>query len=272
MGSSCEVAGPVMAGLMMAIVEPGWVILLDGLTFIVSACLIARCTKLGNGTYRTIRKQSMMLQIREGLFHVRKTSWLATLILSASIFQLTVLSSLNVLGPLVAEQSLGGSSAWAAVVAAMGLGGVVGGLFGLRLRARFPLRIAYLMGLLAAGPTLVLLALPAPLWAILASEFVAGAAITLFGTIESTVISRHVPEELLSRVDSLNRLGSSALKPLGMALVAPFALVVGLQQALFCAAAIGAIAMATPLLMRAVRFLPAEPKMVTGDLREEELH
>lgn len=257
-GSSCEVAGPVMAGLMMAIIKPGWVILLDGLTFIISALLIARCTELGNGNVS--RKQSMVRQIADGVALVRNTSWLAALILSASVFQLTVLSSLNVLGPLVAEQSLGGSSAWAAVAAAMGLGGVVGSILGLRIRVQYPLRIAYLMGLLAAGPTLVLLASPAPLWAIIVSEFVAGAAITLFGTIESTVISNHVPGELLSRIDSLNRLGSSALKPLGMALVAPFAFVVGLQQALYCAAAIGAIAMVAPLLMRVVRLLPAEPR------------
>lgn len=261
-GSLAEVAGPALAGVLLAFVSPGVVIVMDGLTFLVSAALIWRCGNLGEGSKATGQTTSMVGAIREGWQFVRHTRWLVVLILSAAVFQLTLLSSITVLGPVVAERSLGGPSVWATIVAALGLGGVVGSWLGLRLRPRRPLMFGYTVMVVGAGPTLLLLAIPAPVPLIVLSELVAGATVALFGTLESTTISQQVPADLLSRVDAINRFGSMGLKPLGVALVAPVSAVVGLRPTLVGAAVLSLAAIVGPLGDRQVRMLTGQPGSV----------
>jgi predicted MFS family arabinose efflux permease len=259
-GSLSEVSGPALAGALLIFLNPGWVLVLDAVTFLVSAALIFRCGNLGEGTARSGNAVPVFLAMRQGMRFVRGTPWLAALIVSAAAFQFSLLSSLNVLGPLVAEKSLGGASAWALVLTAMGFGGVVGSWLGLHIRTRYPLRLGYSVMLVGAGPTLLLLAIPAPLPLIIVSEFVAGVVITVFGTLENTAVSQHVPQELLSRVDSINRFGSMGLRPLGMAAVAPISEIVGLRPTLIGAAIVALSAMLAPLALAQVRDLTQAPQ------------
>jgi hypothetical protein len=256
-GSLAEVAGPALAGVLLVVLSPGWVILLDGGTFLVSAALIWRCGSLGEGTARAGETTSMVVAMAEGLGFVRRTRWLSLVIVSAAVFQFSLLSSITVLGPLVAERSLGGPAVWAAIVAALGLGGVVGSWLGLRLRPRRPLRFGYSVMVVGAGPTLLLLAIPAPVPWIVLSELVAGVAIAIFGTLESTTISHEVPQSFLSRVDAINRFGSMGLRPLGVAVVAPISTAVGLRPTLVAAAVLSMVAIVGPLGHREVRSLTA---------------
>lgn len=255
-GSVAEVGGPALAGALLVVVSPGWVILLDGASFLASAALIWRCDSLGEG--RGAETTSMVMAMREGWRFVRHTSWLSVLIVSAAVFQLSLLSSITVLGPLVAERSLGGPAVWATVVAALGLGGVLGSWLALRLRPRRPLRFGYSVMVVGAGPTLLLLAAPAPVPWVVLSEFVAGVAIAIFGTLESTTVSNQVPSDFLSRVDAMNRFGSMALRPLGVAVVAPISTVVGLRPTLVGAAVLSLAAIIAPLGHAGVRTLTAE--------------
>jgi predicted MFS family arabinose efflux permease len=258
-GSVAEVGGPALAGALLVVLSPGWVILLDGMSFLVSAALIWRCDGLGEGSGRGAESTSIVAAMRDGCQFVRRTPWLSVLIVSAAVFQFSLLSSITVLGPLVAERSLGGPAVWATIVAALGLGGVLGSWLGLRIRPRTPLRFGYSLMVVGAGPTLVLLAVPAPVPLIVLSEFVAGVAIAIFGTLESTTISHHVPAAFLSRVDAINRFGSMGLRPLGVAVVAPTSTVVGLRATLVGAAMLSLAAILVPLAHRGVRTLAAEP-------------
>jgi hypothetical protein len=108
-----------------------------------------------------------------------------------------------------------------------------------------------------AGPTLLLLAIPAPVPWIVLSELVAGVAIAIFGTLESTTISHEVPQSFLSRVDAINRFGSMGLRPLGVAVVAPISTAVGLRPTLVGAAVLSMVAIVGPLGHREVRSLTA---------------
>lgn len=255
-GSVAEVTGPALAGILLVVLSPGWVILVDGATFLASAALIWRCGSLGEGTARD-SGTTMIAAMREGWVFVRRTPWLSVVIVSAALFQFSLLSSITVLGPLVAERSLGGPAVWATIVAALGLGGVVGSWLGLRLRPRRPLRFGYSVMVVGAGPTLLLLAIPAPVPWIVISEFAAGVAIAIFGTLESTTISRQVPQSFLSRVDAINRFGSMGLRPLGVAVVAPLSSAVGLRPTLVGAAVLSMVAIVGPLGHRQVRALTA---------------
>jgi MFS family permease len=253
-GNAAEVAGPFLAAALLVWADPGWLLVADGATFLVSAVLVAAVGPLGNPPTPDARR-SMAADIREGLRCVTERRWLTALIASAAVFQLCLMSALNVLGPVVSDDHLGGASAWALIVGALGAGGLCGTALSLRLRLRRPLLTGYLVMLVGAGPTLLLLALPAPLYVLAASEFVSGVAIAIFTAVESAAIAKGVPRELLSRVDAVNRFGSMGLRPVGTALVGPVAVACGVPLTLVCAAVLSLLAIVVPLLVRDVRQL-----------------
>ena len=131
-----------------------------------------------------------------------------------------------VLGPVVAARSLGGAPAWATIVAAFGLGSVLGGVVLLRARPRRPLLVAIPPLALLALPV-ALLALPAPTPLIALGALAGGFGLTVFNTLFETTVQRHVPSESLSRVASIDWVMSGALQPFGFALAGSAALVIG---------------------------------------------
>jgi predicted MFS family arabinose efflux permease len=114
--------------------------------------------------------------------------------------------------------------------------------------------------LVAGGPTLALLALPAPTLVIAAAELATGFANGLFATVETSLLARKIPNELLSRVDSWDLMGSTALRPLGLAIAGPLTVAIGLRPTLLAAAALTVASMAWPLVYRSVRELSDEPE------------
>ncbi|HEX3778644.1 MAG TPA: MFS transporter [Pseudonocardiaceae bacterium] len=252
--NAAEVAGPSVAGVLLLAVNPGWILVLDAATFLVGAILIGRAGSLGTPAASTAGG-SLSREIRSGLRYVRQTRWLSALIASAGAFQLFLLATLSVLGPLVARADLGGASAWAAISAALGAGGIVGSAVAMRVRPKRPLLAGYSLLLLGSGPTLLLLTLPAATPILASTEFLAGVVIAYFEALETTAVATRVPSEMLSRVDSVNRFGSMALRPIGMACVGPIAVVVGIRPTLIAAAALTLLCVAAPLFLRDVRGL-----------------
>lgn len=252
-----EFAGPAVAGALLLFVNPGWVLVIDAATFLVSFLLIAFA-----GDFGTPEPDAKSVSFREnltgGLRFVLRTPWLLTVIASSTIFQFSLLSTIAVLGPVVADQSLGGSSGWAAIATALGIGGVLGSLLGLRFVPRRPMLAGFCLLVLGAGPTLFLLAIPAPLVLIMVSEFVAGAVVGYFSILMNAVLAQHVPRTMYSRVDSVGRLGSIALRPVGLALVGPLSLAIGVQPTLVIAGAIALVAVAVPIFVPSLNALASE--------------
>src|SRR5207237_8675055 len=105
------------------------------------------------------------------------------------------------LGPIVAERSLGGAGAWAAIVAALGVGSVLGGLALLRIKPTRPLLVGVPLLALLALPT-GWLALPAPTLVIAAGALAGGFGLTMFNTIFETTVRQQIPPHARARVAS----------------------------------------------------------------------
>ena len=88
----------------------------------------------------------------------------------------------------------------------------------MRLRPRRPL-VAGFIGLLVTWPIfLVTLSITTVTAVITAAACGAGFALSLFGTLWATVLQRHVPRDVLSRVSAYDWLGSKAMSPVGVVL------------------------------------------------------
>jgi MFS family permease len=255
--SGGEILGPAIAGALIAGVGAGWALAVDASTFAVSALLLARL-RLPEREARA-ESTSFLTDLREGWGMFRSLTWVWTFVLAAAIGNLAW-GALTSLGPVIAEQDLGGAAAWGTVLAAMGVGALFGSLLAVRVTPRRPLVLAAVafglfivpMALLAAGASLLVLT---------CGSLLGGVAMMLGNSVWESTLMRHVPDEWLSRVSAYDWFGSLAFQPLGLAIWGPIAGVIGLSEALWLATAVLVVANAALLSTPAIRNL-REPQRV----------
>ena len=125
-----------------------------------------------------------------------------------ALFHFAALAPFFVLGPLIAEEELGGASAFATITAFGGVGSVIGSLAAIKFRPDRQLVAAFL-SLLIWTPVLVAYAVAAPVWTISALALVAAAGMNFAGTLWFTALQQHVPARAVPRqLVRLGRLGA----------------------------------------------------------------
>ncbi len=255
--SAGMVAGPVLAGALVALAEPGWAIAADAATFALSALLLAR---LPRGAAVDAGGDSLVRDLREGWREFASRTWVWATVASASASR-ALFAAFLVLGPVVAQRELAGASSWAAISACFGAGLFVGGALAFRLSPARPLLVAALGASVFALP-LALLALAAPVPLIALASLITGAGLMLAEALWTTTLQRHIPPESISRVVAYDLVGSMALQPAGLAAWGPIAAALGLSPALWLAFALQTVAALSLLGVRQVRRLPAGPEPV----------
>jgi predicted MFS family arabinose efflux permease len=244
------VAGPAVAGVIVAAAEPGWGLAFDALTFLGSAT----CVRAMPVIVAAPRKPATMLQELRGgwqAFRIRRWLWI-----TVSCFTLYIgmgWGPWQVLGPQVARLALGGPGAWAAIVVALGVGSIAGGLVALRARPRHPLRMAFVVFVVITPLLFALVAAHAPLPVILAVAVIDGGSGTIFNTFWFTAVQSDVPADELARVFSWDYLGSVVILPVGQALAGPVGGLLGLSTTLYVAAGVSLVLFALGLAAPSVR-------------------
>ena len=246
-----KVVGPALAGIMLGLGSPGTAIALDAATFAVSAVsLLGLRAARAEGAERT----SFLGELRHGWREFSARSWLVAVVCGAAITNAIYAPAIQVLGPTVAEESLGGSGSWALIATAMGVGALLGGIIALSIRPRRPLLVGEGLVILIAVP-LVLLALPAPTALIAIGALLAGLVGSLAQILFETAWAQHVPPPVRTRVSAYDWFGSLALEPLGLALVGPLALAIGTSETLWLSAAAIALTLLAVYALPSVRRL-----------------
>jgi MFS family permease len=245
------VAGPTISGLLVAGVGPGWVFAIDAATFAASTGSLARL-RLPRSMSEAPRA-TVLVELRDGWREVRSRTWVWATVVRFSLSNLAI-APLFVLGPFVAEHSLGGATAWGLIGTAGGIGAVLGDAVALRTRPRRPLLVGGLaVSLWALEPAL--LARPFPTAVIAIAGAIGFAASGFSNAVWLTVLQERIPRQALSRVSSYDWLGSIALQPAGFALAGPLAVVIGVPATLLASAALQASACIAVSLTPSVRGL-----------------
>jgi MFS family permease len=231
--SAGNVVGPVLAGLLLAIGTPGWALAVNALSFGISAVFLLR---LEVPRVPKARASAFRAELAEGWSEFSTRTWLWVCVLAAAITNAIFYPAFQVLGPTVAQDSLGGSSAWALIAASLGVGALIGGTLALSLKPRRPLLLGEGVAALIALP-IALLAFPAPTLAIAAGALIAGGALSLAEILYETATQQHIPLGAMSRVSAYDWFGSLAIAPLGFLLIGPLATGAGISPTLWgCAA------------------------------------
>jgi MFS family permease len=270
--SLANVAGPVVAGLVIALGGAGDVIAMDALTFAVSAaCLIAlrpAPAPVGDGHDEA---EDFLPRLRAGWREVRVRPWLTGGLGAMAAYHVFVLPAVFVLGPVLAQRELDGASSWAAIVACWGIGTAAGNLLALRLPIRRPVLLAAI-ALVGASTQGVIIGSGLGTAGIAGLEVLAGVASSLFFTLWDTSIQEQVPAHAVSRVSSYDFSVSLGLMPLGMAVAGPIAATAGLHRTLVGLGVLGMLAalawLAVPDVRRVRRAAPAPPPPAPAPIAE----
>jgi MFS family permease len=250
--SGGEIAGPVLAGVLIAAVGPGWALALDAGTFAASALFLARL-RLPARMPRAA--SSFMVELREGWGMFRSLTWVWTFVAAAG-FGNMLWGSWSVLGPVVAERALGGPAVWGTVLGALGIGALIGSLLAVRARPRRPLVLATATYVVFAVP-LASLAARAPVAVLATAAMLGGVGMMLGNSVWEATVMREVPDEWLSRVSAYDWFGSLAFQPLGLAIWGPVATVIGVYASLWVAAGLLILTNVMLISVPAVRQLRA---------------
>ncbi len=251
-----KVAGPALAGVLLALGTPGSALAVDAATFAVSAACLWGLR--APGVRAAGASNDFLAELRHGWREFSSRSWLVAVVFSAATTNAIFFPAFQVLGPTVARESLNGSSSWALIATLWGLGGLLGGLISISIRPRRPLLVSE--GFIVLFPLpIVLLAFPSTTAVIAAGAFVAGSSVSLAEVLYETTIAQHVPQEALSRVTAYDWLGSLALEPIGLALVGPLAAGIGIPTTLWLGAAVMTVCLLAVIAVPSVRRLEAVP-------------
>jgi MFS family permease len=252
--SAGQVAGPALAGILLAVATPGWAIAVDAASFGLSAAFLLA---LRVPRRAPAAMPNFLSDLRHGWSEFSSRTWLVVMVSSAAIANAIFWPAFQVLGPTIADDRLGGSSAYALIAAALGIGAVIGGFVSFGLRPRRPLLLSE--GLLALYLPLILFAAPAPTVVIAGGALVTGATLSVAGIFWQTATAQHVPAAVLARVYSYDAFGSLALEPLGLALIGPIAAGVGITTTLWVSAGVLVLCQVAIVATPSVRRLEARP-------------
>jgi MFS family permease len=227
--SGSAVAGPAIAGYLLQVTSASLAMSIDAVTYVVSAmCIILSRPRPASrvsspGTHgalpvRTSKHKSTFGAIKDGMSLVYTDPILKTFACAITAWNLACGGIMSVL-VLFAVRTLGMTSGWVGfVMAAAGLGGLIGGATGDIWATRWSRgRVVIVAPLVAACGAAMLLAATGHLSVLIVSVsmFLFNGGQSAFGVIMITCRQEVTPRELLGRMDTTMRVSITGMASVG---------------------------------------------------------
>jgi MFS family permease len=251
-----RLAGPALAGIVIAAFGPAAALGYDALSFVVSAAAVfairtrpaPRPAAEGAGIRETIG------QVAEGVRYARSKPWIWATLLTGMFALLVFLGPVEVLVPYLLKNRLSlGPDSLGVVFAVGGIGSmamsVLVGIVGLPKLRVTVMYAAFTFGVAVTAGFGVMTAL----WQAMLITFAVQGAFQLGQVIWTTMLQQLVPRELLGRIASLDWMMSTALVPVSFALTGPVSAALGAETTVIGAAVVGALLMGGLLFLPGVR-------------------
>jgi MFS family permease len=252
--NAANIAGTVAGGIIVAGIGAGWAMVTDGVSFLIAGILVFTLRKFGKTRDTSQHTPSVFEDLAHGWKEFSSRSWVVTVVAGYSILVMIFESVLGVVGPVHAEQELGGPKPWSYILAALSVGMMAGVLVSLKVRPKRPLLIA-LIAQLGVATWIFTIGVTNWIPLIMVSAFFAGIALDFFFVLWQTAMQSNIPRESLSRVSSYDAFGSLVFAPFGLVIAGPITEKIGTEQTLVGMAIIFAVVLAAMLSVASVRNL-----------------
>ena len=203
--------GPALAGILILFVGIGWCFIINAISYI--AVIVAFYMMREKELQPATRVQKKSGQLMEGLRYVRSNPLLLnTLIMMAIIGTLSY--EFSIILPLIAQYTFhGNAGSYASLVAATGIGAVVGGLFAAGRKKVSPNMLV--MSAMGFGISLTIAALMPSIFLMILVMFVAGIFSINFISLGNITLQTESKPEMRGRVMALWAVAFLGFTPIG---------------------------------------------------------
>ena len=217
---TATIIGPGIGGVSVALIG-------GRLTFLFTAIMFALGTYFLNQIKEEIKneskeRESFLTEMREGLRTVIEIPWIGAMIFMVSFQLMVLLAAETVLLPIITKREFASNTPFALSAASFSIGSIISALLCVKIKIKHQGQVSILVWMIVIIAPIAL-AFPISGWLIVAAYFIAGFSVGPWEAWWSSAVQREVPQHLQGRVFSIDHMGSTALMPLGMALVGPAA-------------------------------------------------
>ncbi|MFI5801852.1 MFS transporter [Streptomyces sp. NPDC051561] len=252
--SLAMLAGPAIAGLLVAVADPAAVFAAHAATYAISTVCLAMLRLPGGDRPKEPRAATTYWSdLAEGWREFRSRTWLWGTIVIWMFFMITAWGPLI---PLTSVELIGahGPQTYGLISSALGLGAAAGAFPALRMRPEHPLRAgAFALIGTAAFPAAVGAQLAVPV--LMVAAVATGAGMGFWSVMWATSAQTQVPGPVLSRLHAYEVAGSVAMLPVGQALAGPAAAVFGAREVLLAGGVLTLVVVAALVSVPAIRGL-----------------
>ncbi|HVK26392.1 MAG TPA: MFS transporter [Actinokineospora sp.] len=254
--NTAMIAGASLGGMVAALAGPGWALAGTAVVFLAASVFYARVDAPEIDEDAPTRPWA---DIRSGWREFTARTWVWTVVASLMVINAAMTGGLYVLGPSIADNTIG-RLAWGFVLGAQTVGSLVGGFVASRWQPRRALALGTALIGIQAVPLLMLAHAPAVV-PLLVVMFIGGMAIEQFGIAWDMSLQENVPQDRLARVYSYDAVGSFIAIPVGEMVAGPLAKTFGVAATLTGAAALVLVAVAAAVCSPSVRSLVRQPEV-----------
>lgn len=229
-----RIGGPLLASLIASLVSPVLgMYLAVALNGVAAICMIPVKTQLRRSTIKG--RTSIVQDIHIGWREFWKRPWIWSVALTLATTNGLYVGAWQILSPIsLAENDEG--AIWGALVTSSAIGTLLSSAVLTRINFRGGI-VKILLGTGCLGLPIAAIGAGAPLILLLTTACIGGAGIAVTNILWDSELQSRVPEELISRVTSLDDLIAYALIPIAQMLALPIATTLGLDTALLTAGA-----------------------------------
>ena len=205
------IVGPVLAGLLIALAGPPAAFAFDAATFGVSlVALLFISSRPGRATRDG---SSLLAEIKEGWSYTFSVPWLWITIFGFALINAAAFGPILIGLPiLVVDELRANQSVYGLLVAAMGVGEVIGAVVTAQVRRGRSGTVMYLY-VFVEGIAVALFATLAPIPVLLVLAGVVGYCVMGFTVLWESALQQQVPRDLLGRVTSIDYFGAILIGP-----------------------------------------------------------
>ncbi|OLR94521.1 hypothetical protein BJP25_12320 [Actinokineospora bangkokensis] len=249
-GNTAMVVGASLGGVLSGTAAPGWALAGTAVVFAAAAVGYARVKAPEVAAEAPTRP---LADLKEGWRAFSGRTWLWSVVVAMMVVNAAEVGGVNVLGPSVADNTIG-RTAWGVVLGAQTLGALVGGFLASRWQPRRLLLTGTAL-VAVVGVQLAVIAHLPELVPLLVVNFGVGLAVEQFVIAWDVSLQENVPPDQLARVYSYDAVGSFAAIPLGEVAVGPLATAFGTAATLTGLAVLAVVAVGAVVGTPSVRGL-----------------
>ncbi len=243
--SLVAIGGPAVAGILVATVGPGWALAVDAATYLACAGFLV-FVRIPFGA-RPERQTSVLGDFKVGWRFARMLGWVIPASSCALIYNALTSGSISVLGPVIAQDTIG-SQGWGLALSGQAIGLFVTGFVLVRFTIRRPMH-AIMLGFCSSALPMVVLGTSVNTLLLAGAFLFAGIGSAVLNLAWSLTVQEKVPEEMLSRIMAIDGFFSFVAMPIGQLLIGPLVLMFSIRAVELGSAALMVLVTAVALSM-----------------------